>query len=209
MKVTLQVNGREMTFTEQKLIAIVEKHFSKKVTTAKVAKVPTEGQWFEITPQSIDQDLFKEKKEDSKQEATRELILEAFEEMKNNPKKYGKKFKTMMPKKDWPSKTVAELKAMACELGDHNADWVEQALEWAQRIANGEGWKTICNDADTANLYRLVVWKNGYDRFVGGSVDRSNDDPASVVHYYYCTNNRSLDFAVPLVVDYDEETSAA
>ena len=32
------------------------------------------------------------------------------------------------------------------------ADWVEQAFEWAQRISNGESWKTICNDADTAKL---------------------------------------------------------
>lgn len=106
MKVTLQVNGREMTFSEKALIAIVEKHLSseatQKTTTTKVAQKPTEDAWFEVKPQTIDQELFKKKREDKWQEATRQLILEAFAEMKDNPEKYGKNFKTMMPKKEGP-----------------------------------------------------------------------------------------------------------
>ena len=207
MKVTLQVTGWEMTFSEKELIAIVEKHLSrnttKKATTTKVAQKPTEDEWFEVKPHAIDQKLFEKKREDNRQEATRQLILKAFAEMEENPEKYGRNFKTMMPKKTWTSKTVAELKKMARKLGDHNADWVEQALEWAQRIANGESWESICNAKDTANWNRVVVWKNGYARLVGGSVCLGNNKPASGVynHGYHGTIN--LDFSVPLVVIYE------
>ena len=206
MKVTLQVNGREMTFSEKELRAILEEHFSsetKQVTTAKVAQKPTEDEWFEVKPQAIDQKLFRKKRENKKQENTRKLILEAFVEMKANPEKYRKNFKTMMPKKTWLSKTVAELKEMACKLGDHNADWVEQALEWAQRIANGESWETICNDKDTANWYRLVVWKNGYTRLIGGSVYDDDSSPASDVFSNNYIGNFNLGSTVPLVVLYE------
>lgn len=208
MKVTLPIYGRERTFSEQELIAILEKHFSnestEQVTTEKLALVPTEDKWFEVNPQAIDQSLFQKKRKDERQEKTRKLILEAFAEVKSSPEKYGKKFKTMMPKKTWTSKTVAELKQLACELGDHNADWVEQALEWAQRIFNGESWEAVCNNADTANWYRLVVWKNGYARLVGGSRFSDLDDPASYVCSNDCNSNYRVNYTVPLVVLYEE-----
>ena len=207
MKVTLQVNGREMTFSEKELIAIVEKHLSsetiRKTSTAEVPQKPTEDEWFEVKPQAIDYELFKKKRRDKRQEATRQLILEAFAEIKKEPEKYGKNFKTMMPKKTWRSKTVSELEELARNLGDHNADWVEQVLEWAQRIANGESWEAICNDADTANWYRLVVWKYGYKRLIGGSVDNLDSDSASDVNNGTFIFNDILRHVVPLVVFYE------
>ena len=208
MKITLPIHGRERTFSEKELIAILEKYFSneatEQATTAKVAQVPTEDQWFEVNPQTINQSLFKKKRKDERQERTRKLILEAFAEVKSSPEKYGRKFKTMMPKKTWTSKTVAELKQLACEFGNHNADWVEQALEWAQRICNGESWEAVCNNADTANWYRLVVWKNGYARIVGGSRHDDNYFPASddLSDDYFSFN--SFDNTVPLVVLYEK-----
>lgn len=208
MKITLPIHGRERTFSEKELIAILEKYFSneatEQATTAKVAQVPTEDQWFEVNPQTINQSLFKKNRKDERQERTRKLILEAFAEVKSSPEKYGRKFKTMMPKKTWTSKTVAELKQLACEFGNHNADWVEQALEWAQRICNGESWKAVCNNADTANWYRLVVWKNGYARIVGGSRHDDNYFPASddLSDDYFSFN--SFDNTVPLVVLYEK-----
>ena len=208
MKITLPIHGRERTFSEKELIAILEKYFSneatEQATTAKVAQVPTEDQWFEVNPQTINQSLFKKKRKDERQERTRKLILEAFAEVKSSPEKYGRKFKTMMPKKTWTSKTVAELKQLACEFGNHNADWVEQALEWAQRICNGESWKAVCNNADTANWYRLVVWKHGYARLVGGSRHDDNYFPASddLSDDYFSFN--SFDNTVPLVVLYEK-----
>lgn len=207
MKITLPIHGRERTFSEKELIAILEKYFSneatEQATTAKVAQVPTEAQWFEVNPQTINQSLFKKNRKDERQERTRKLILEAFAEVKSSPEKYGRKFKTMMPKKTWTSKTVAELKQLACEFGNHNADWVEQALEWAQRICNGESWEAVCNNADTANWYRLVVWKNGYARLVGGSRGYVCN-PASDVCCSVYDSNGSFNKTVPLVVLYEK-----
>lgn len=208
MKITLPIHGRERTFSEKELIAILEKYFSneatEQATTAKVAQVPTEDQWFEVNPQTINQSLFKKERKDERQERTRKLILEAFAEVKSSPEKYGRKFKTMMPKKTWKSKTVAELKQLACEFGNHNADWVEQALEWAQRICNGESWEAVCNKADTANCYRLVVWKNGYARLVGGLRVDDYGFPASDVDDYVYGSNGRVFYTVPLVVLYEK-----
>lgn len=208
MKITLPIHGRERTFSEKELIAILEKYFSneatEQATTAKVAQVPTEDQWFEVNPQTINQSLFKKKRKDERQERTRKLILEAFAEVKSSPEKYGRKFKTMMPKKTWTSKTVAEFKQLACEFGNHNADWVEQALEWAQRICNGESWEAVCNNADTANWYRLVVWKNGYARLVGGSRNSYVGNPASDVGIGGYNSDDCSYHTVPLVVLYEK-----
>jgi len=124
--------------------------------------------------------------------------------VKKNPEKYGKKFKTMMPKKIWTSKTVEELEQLACKLGNHNADWVEQALEWAQRICNGESWETVCNYADTAKWYRVISWKNGDYRLVGGSRVFGINIPASnVLHDVYYSSSRVI-LTVPLVVLYEK-----
>lgn len=173
-----------------------------------IAKVPTEGKWFEVKPLSIDQELFEGERKNKSQEETRQLILEAFEEMSKHPEKYTKKFRTMMPKKEQKEEwiTVEKLKKMARELGDHNANWVEQALEWAQRIANGESWEQLCNKCDTANWYRIVVWKSGNVRLVGGSVCYVNHSiaRATSISLEEFDNYREFQFAVPLVVSYEE-----
>jgi len=204
MKVTLQLSdGREMTFSNVIDVSIPEKNLQIKETerTMEVAQALTEGKLFKVDPLAIDQALFKKKRRDSRQEETRQLILEAFEEMKKNSK-YAKAFKTMMPEKTWNSKTVRELKELANRLGDHNADWVEQALEWAQRIANGESWEKICNRSDMANWYRLVVWKNGDTRLVGGSRKVDFYNSASGVSSFSYHGDVNVDYAVPLVVLY-------
>lgn len=205
MKITLPIHGRERTFSEKELIAILEKYFSneatEQATTAKVAQVPTEDQWFEVNPQTINQSLFKEKRKDERQERTRKLILEAFAEVDKHPEKYASAFYTLMPEKKWNDyKTVAELKAYANDLDGQMADWVEQALEWAQRLFNGESWETICNNADTANWYRVILWENGCYRLVGGSRNSNGNNPASgVFNYDFASYSFFLD-TVPLVV---------
>lgn len=214
MKITLQVNGREMTFSEDELTAILEKHFdaeevkqeekdaqateTQEQTEIEVPQTPTEGKWFEVNPTEIDQSLFLEERADKDQERTRQLILEAFAKMKDDSK-YARSFKTLMPKKRWIEKYVYELKEIACNLGDHMADWVEQALEWAQRIANGETWEAVCNDPDIANWYRLVEWKNGYARHIGGA-----NYPTSRVNSVDYYPDLRLNYTVPLVVAYDK-----
>lgn len=194
MEVTLPIYGRERTFSETELIAILEEHFNK-------AKPPTENQWFWIDPLAIDQKLFQTERADPKQEKTRKWILKAFAEVKKDPKKYGRKFKTMRPEQR-QNINIKDVKAWACEMGDHIADWVEQALEWAQRIANEETWKELCNDNDTSKYFRLVVWENGYVRYIGGS--RVYKYAASDVGNNNISDGEFAYGAVPLVVDYEE-----
>lgn len=207
-KITLRLSdGQEKTFLEQELIAIVEEHLQSKKSqmkkeTTEFAQVPTEGKWFMVNPLTIDQSLFKEKRKDLSQEATRQYILEAFKEVKKESK-YAKPFKTMIPEKTWNSKTIGGLKKFSVNIGDSMADWVEQALEWAQRIANGEAWEDICNKKDTAKWYRVVIWKTGFARMVGGCDDDCFNDSASDVSEMDLKSNQKFDYVVPLVVCYD------
>lgn len=59
-------------------------------------------------------------------------------------------------------KNVVELKEEAKNQGGHMANWIEQALEWAQRIDNGESWETICNEPDKNKHYRMIIGEKGY-----------------------------------------------
>ena len=196
--ITLQVNGEKRNFTEQGLTAILEIYYNGN------ADKPIEGNWFEVNPLGINKVFFEIKRENEAQERTRQLILEAFEKKKKNPKKYGRKFKTMMPKKTWSSTSIIALKRIAKSLGDHNADWVEQALEWAQRIDNGETWEDICNKPDTSKYYRLVEWKNeGPPCLVGGSRYDRYCVPASYFSLKFYDSDYSLNYTVPLVVSYE------
>lgn len=201
MKLTLQVNGREMTFSEQELIAIVEK-FIISNNDNKIAQTPAEGLWFEVNPNRINQKLFQEERKDSKQEGARKLILEAFEELKKYPKKYGRVFETMILKKEGGSEKVEDLKKRACKFGDHNINWVEQCLEWAQRISNGEPWENLCNKRDTAKWYRLVVWKDTRSKFIGGSTRCEANKSATNVNNHYLEDNNVVDHTVPVSVRY-------
>lgn len=205
-KITLPVNGREMTFSEDELIDILEKHFNSEIAereTTEVTQISTESKYFSVNPTAIDQNLFEKKRDDPNQECTRQTILEAFIEVKNNPEKYAKSFKIMIPEKTWSVKTVEELEKLVKNVGGHITNWVEQALEWAQRIANGETWEAICNEPDIEKWYRLVIWKNDNARLVGGSSELNRDIPASVVVSYDCTFNVKLHNTVPSVVLYD------
>lgn len=209
-KITLLVNGRKRNFSEEELIAILERSSCIKTATVEtkpmeVVKQPTEGKYFAVNPSSIDQSLFQQERNDIEQEKMRRVIVKAFAEVKNNPAKYSKPFKTMIPKKKWSEKTVWELKELAENLGDHIADWVEQALEWAQRITNGETWKFVCNDPDTAKWYRLVIWKNGHARIVGGATENHNENPASDVGCDDCYYGDVLSYTVPSIVTYEQD----
>ena len=142
----------------------------------KTSKTEAKGKDFVVILSSIDKSLFQEKRANAQQEWTRQIIEEAFDEVDQYPEEYVKAFKVMIPEKMWSFTTIRELKKVAKNLGGHIANWVEQALVWAQRISNGETWEAVCNDPDTEKWYRLVEWKNASYRLVGGSV---ND---SVVH---------------------------
>lgn len=207
LELTLPVFGREMTFSEEELIAILEKNFSSEAVQPEpengVIRLPAEGEWFEVNPLTINQKLFEKERKDSKQERTRLLILEAFVELRNNPIKYARKFETLIPRKTWKTKQVFQLEDVAKKMGDRNANWVEQALEWAQRICNGESWQAICNDVDTNKHFRLVKWKNGRARLIGGStaIYTQSFAPSDFGEHDY-SGGTLLEYAVPLVVRY-------
>lgn len=195
-------DGRKETFDGVASFNVTEEKTANEECHAyDVEHTPTEGKLFEVNPLRIDRSKFKMSMRGRKKEWTRQIIQEAFAEVDKYPEKYASAFYTLIPAKKWNGfKTVAELNQMACRLGDHNADWVEQALEWAQRICNGETWEDICNNADTAKWYRMILWKNGYYHLVGGSRDYNNVDPASHVDGYGYSSNRSIAYTVPLVV---------
>lgn len=197
MRVTLTINGEEKTFSKHELVTILEEYFQNTTIT----HVPTENKWFKVNPETINRELFQEAREDKQQEENRQLILEAFVEIDMDPEKYGRKFETLFPQKTWEgAETVASLKELACKLGERNADWVEQALEWAQRITNGEPWEAICNTDDSAQYYRMVIWKNGNARAIGGSSANGFKFPAGYVYYDDYYHSDRINNTVPLAI---------
>lgn len=195
-------DGRKETFDGVASFNVTEEQtVNEECHASDMAQTPAEEKLFEVNPLGIDRSKFEKSMSDQQQEWTRQIIQEAFAEVDKHPEKYASAFYTLIPEKKWYGyKTVAELKAYANDLGGQMADWVEQALEWAQRIFNGESWEAICNNADTANWYRIILWKNGYYRLVGGSRDDYNDNPASCVLNYDYLSNNGLSLTVPLVV---------
>ena len=187
MKLTFEVNGREMTFLEEELVAILEKNFDN-------PKIDWKS--YEVNPMAINQELFNEKRIDPKQECTRQIILDALEELRKNPKKYAR-FKLMIPEKSWSVKTLKELKEIDSE--KHLTDWVELALGWAQRITNGETWESICNEPDTSKWYRLILWKNSCVRLLGGSSEVGYNISESTIHNYDYEDEDILYYSVPIV----------
>lgn len=201
--VTLQINGQEMTFSEQQLTAIVEKHFNNVQINGRcyeVVKKPTEGKLFRVDPKSLDRKLFTKNVANKQQEETRQLILKALREVDAHPEKYSRVFYTMLPVKSWQTHSVLELLNLPSALGGQIGDWVEQSLEWAQRIHNGETWETICNEPDRANWFRLVMWWHGYIRRVGGSKSCNIYYPVSRVCDADCCRSSRFDDTVPFVV---------
>ena len=171
-----------------------------KPSAREVAQTPTEGKLFEINPFGMDRSHFKKERGNQRQEWTRQIINEAFAEIDKCPQKYAEPFYTLIPEKTWDDyKTVDELKQYAKDLGGQMADWIQQALEWAQCICNGKTWEDVANNADTAKWYRMIIWKNGLCRLVGGSRDNDGNNPASYVYHDDCFSGDIFNFTVPLV----------
>ena len=187
--ITLQVNGRKLHFKKKVLLeAIVEKLFSMEEIKKIAHPVPpTKNEWFQVFPIEIDPNLFKDKREDERQEEARLIILEALEELKKYPEKYGMPFETIVQDKAYhwekelvtynrPSRATAPIKtrewltikiSMKDFIKRHLwgkesfvINWVQQALEWAQRISNGESWEDVCNKSTDFNYDRMIIWKN-------------------------------------------------
>ena len=160
---------------------------------------PTEGKWFYVNPKGINQNLFLRTRHDEAEERVRKLIRGAFYEVKMNHE-LVKPFMTLMPEKTWQRKTGQELEELAHQLGGHIGNWVEQAIEWAQRISNGETWKELCHEPDTASWYRLVAWEKGIYQLVGGAKENEIDYAPTHVSLFCYRAEETFRAAVPLVV---------
>lgn len=107
----------------------------KQARGREVAQTPTEGKLFEVNLLGMDRSLFRKRRNDQRQEWTRQVIWEAFAEADKHPEEYAEPFYNLIPAKDWEGyKTVAELKQYANDLGGQMTDWVQQALEWAEIV---------------------------------------------------------------------------
>ena len=170
MNYKLLVNGQERTFSEDELTFILEEYFQTKEQRQTKQK---DGEWFFVYPEQIvaNKFLFSLEKENRRQEATRKIILEAIAKVEK--KEHLRPFKALIPDKTWSfRKSVKEIKRYIDTIeGQKLANWIEQVLIWAQIIVNGDPWDEwyICNLNDEAKYPRLVMWKNGEFRLVGGS----------------------------------------
>lgn len=167
-----------------------------------VTRTPMQGKCFEVDPASIDRALFETKRANQRQEIIRRAILKAISEVRAKPERYARPFKTFIPEKTWKTKRVKALIKFAKVNGDHIADWVEQTLEWAQRISNGESWEKLCNAPDTQKYFRLIRCNDNSIRMVGGSIDEEKPCAPVVISKIKLKWYSVLGYSVPLIVIY-------
>lgn len=184
---TFLLHGHEKTLSAAQLTEIVKKFFEDKaeelVSSLRIAATPKEGELFIVSPSKIDKALFLKERENVRQETVRKIILKAIGEMEKNPK-YQAQFATLVPVKNWNTVNMSQFSVVANCYGGTVSNWCEQALEWAQRISNGESWEKICNQQDTLNRCRLVLWRDNRYRIIGGAQESSadnNNSPATII----------------------------
>lgn len=141
--IKVKVFGIEQSYSLDELSAILEEYKEMKGTTYGLKERIMIGKWFRVTPATINQKLFKNKREDYYQEEFRQRILEVFDSFKRRPERL-RPFKTMVPF-DEGAWYADGLEKIANKYNGHVADFDEQELEWAQRICNGESWEEVCN----------------------------------------------------------------
>lgn len=136
----------------------------------KNAKKAIEGTLFLVKPMEIDRSLFEKNKliGDANREWIGEIIREAFEEFDNEHEKYGAQFYIFIPEKKWEGYIkVQTLKNYAKKCGGRVTDWVEWALQQAQRILNGESWEVVCDGIVLSPKIVMILWKKRRYRVVG------------------------------------------
>lgn len=173
---------------------------TKNALQINVAKKPTEGILFEIKCSKILNARFERPTGNKRQENVWETIQEAIIEARNNPIRYPSLFYTLIPEKmEEGYKTEEKHRAYAKKCGGQMANWVEQHLEWAQRILNGETWNDLCCNDEKLKWSRAVIWKDGKIKYVGGSTVEPDgrDFPTHVWQEGYFL--RTTYYSVPLV----------
>lgn len=198
-KIIIPVRGEEMSFTEEGLTSILEAYYDE------FPRRPKKNEYFRVNPSKIDRNLFKYKKNDEQEEKVRQIIAEAFEEVDKNPERYNRQFYTIFPDCDWypDDAKVGELEGSSKYPQSHLADWVEQAMEWAQRIQNGEFLSELCEEIDPSEWYRLVLGKDNTIWVVGSATHAGYKKPATDVAIHKYNSEAPLWFTVGLYVHYN------
>ena len=191
--IELTVNGCKESFTQEELSAIVAK--SRTHNFGKEVERPKQGVCFKVRPSTINRMLFDEKREHPDEEKVRLWIKDALFEMDKNPSKYERDFFSLIPKRQWGDKSVEEVLNYATTIGGVTMDWIEAGIEISQRISNGENWHRVCRELDDIKQNRIIIWKNGCPRFIGGS----NAAPAEICEVDL-TAEHTLHDTVPKVV---------
>lgn len=186
MKITLKVHGREKTFTEKELTLILEKVFPNPSTLEKRHEL---GKPFIVNPKTIDKKLFAIRRADAKEEWIRNFISLTIMEAEKYPEKYLIPFKTLIPEVEMNLQKIIKKEQLA--------DWIQQGLEWAQRITNGEEWRKMCSEPDNINFRRFVKW--GEDiRLIGGL-----SNPSTFISEPCWVDYTEVKYARPLLVEYE------
>jgi hypothetical protein len=212
MSITLTIDGKNESFTEQQLSDIVSWYY--RVHNPE----PQVGVPLLVCPLGINRELFNVEKNDGWQEETRKAIRWAFGYLDREPK-YKKNFYATVSENAINSANSHEWKERGWVKDGfldypqdpvyHIADAVEFFLLIAQRIQNGETWEKICNEPDRFP-YRQVVFEKGGRwesdlRVVGGSViDKLRLPPSyskDLAEYFAAGCSK----VAPLIVQYVQE----
>lgn len=172
-----------------------------------MAKRPREEELFEVCPVKLllCRKFFENLSENYGVNLKR-YILKALDRVERDPCRYISTFYTLIPEKTWNQRvTPKQLEAYAIKRGGHLADWTEQALEWAQRIINGETVKELYFNPDTVKWPRLVSWKRvGRYAIVGGGTMikhlGNREVPPAFVSRDMESDDVTSDKIVPLIV---------
>lgn len=113
---------------------------------------------YEVNPMTIRKELFFTPRNTYIEEVTRECILDALEMVKQKPQQYAKSFRTMRVLRLDDMKANELLAYCEKHLGCTYADWIETALEKAQRITNGEDWKEVCEHPETQGWDNMKLY---------------------------------------------------
>lgn len=173
---------------------------------ARVVGQVYEGEWFRVDAKSLYRSDFKWKRSDPWQEKIRNLILEAFGEMDKMGRRYSTPFYTMIPRKTWQGDLNGyRLQQIAEYHGDRMANWIEQALEWAQRISMGFSWWHLCNMHDAAKWNRVITWKEDSTMAIVGGREGGDFTPPACIHPCGDCTKVTIMCAVPLVVNFSAQ----
>lgn len=221
--IVLHIGGKEMTFSEKELAMAVEYYFAKEFGTSPESDIhgyrkpmlipasPIEGKWFRVNPMCIDRKLFAEKRQDSSQETVRRAILTAFDEVDKN-RYYSKPFETLIPLRSqlqsifWAEAEKTTIRYFEGLIKTYNSSYawanrIEQYLEWAQRIQNGDTWEALCNEEDHITRHRLVVGTDKNSIYtVGGSYMGDKSNVPTYITKSLCIPGFEICGAVPLIV---------